>query len=438
MFVYMMMKGIVAVLLATVVACSAFYENSEDVVELTEKNFAANVIGSDHVWVVEFFAPWCGHCKHFAPEYSRAAKNLHGIVHVGAVNCDNEKQLCGAFGIQGFPTVKIFPWSTVPSPNGEPGQVTKEPVDYNGQRSASSLARAAIDMIPNFVHKVDAKAEEKFLGNSLGKVLLFTDKKSVPTLFKALALEYRNRLHFGCIKSSEKELVEKYKVEKFPTVLVLPKGEETQVAFDGKVGFDPLNTFLKKYAPPARNMRGAEESQEESNFGPAKPIDPKEYELKRITNADEWKENCVDRSGMCAVAILDPYNYPDDLPRQEELLKQLAEQYLGKLHLMWFAAREQPSFCEAFGISNFPALVLVNPSRNDKHKTRFSLFRGAFDDESLSDYFDRFLSGGRGAVVLDKEFEIRSVNPEDYLAPKEPLDDEDLDDVVIGEKKEEL
>jgi len=434
-----MMKGVVAVLLATVVACSAFYENSEDVVELNEKNFASNVIGSDHVWVVEFFAPWCGHCKHFAPEYARAAKNLHGIVHVGAVNCDDQKQICGAFGIQGFPTVKMFPWSTVPVPNGEPGQVMKEPTDYNGQRTASSVAKAAIDMLPNFVHKVDQPSEEKFLDDPLGKVLLFTDKRSVPTLFKALALEYRNRLKFGWIKNTEKELVEKYGVENFPTVLVQKKDDTTFYKFGGKVGFDALNDFLKPYAPRPRNMYAQNTPEEEENVVSAKPIDPTEFELKRITSAEDWQANCVERSGLCGVAVLDPYNYPEDLPKQEELLNELATQYTGKLHLMWFAAREQPSFCEALGISNFPSFMLINPARTESQKTRVSHFRGAFDEESLSSYFDRFLAGGRGASVLDKQFEFRTVNPEDYLAPKEELDeDDDVDVKVEKTNKEEL
>jgi len=434
-----MMKSIVVVLLAAVVACSAFYEKSEDVVELTDSNFAQTVIGSDYVWLVEFYAPWCGHCKQFAPEYARAAKNLHGIVHVGAVNCDEQKQICGAFGIQGFPTVKIFPWSTVPVPDGQPGQVMKEPTEYNGQRTASSLAKAAIDMVPNFVHKIDGESEEKFMKNTLGKVLLFTDKKTVPTLFKALALEYRNRLHFGWIKSTEKELVEKYGVEKFPTVLVQKKGEEEFNKFDGKVGFDALNNFLKKYSPPPRNMYTNQAPEEGEEVVSAKPIDPTEYELKRITSAEDWQTNCVERSGICAVAVLDPYNYPDDLEKQEALLTELASQYLGKLHLMWFAAREQPAFCEAFGISNFPSLMLINPARKESQKTRYSPFRGAFDEESISEHFDRFLAGGRGAVVLDKEFEIRTVNPEDYLAPKEEILDDDDVDVKIGKSdKEEL
>jgi len=434
------MKALIVMLLAAVVVCSAFYEDSEDVVELTDKNFANKVIGSDYVWVVEFYAPWCGHCKHFAPEFARAAKNLHGIVHFGAVNCDDQKQICGAFGIQGFPTVKMFPWSTVPVPNGQPGQVMKEPTDYNGQRTASSLAKAAVDMLPSFVHKVDNENEEKFLANSLGKVMLFTDKKNVPTLFKALALEYRNRLHFGWIKNTEKELVEKYGVEKFPTVLVQKKDETTTTKFEGKVGFDALNTFLKSYAPPPRAMYGEQPPEENEEVVSAKPIDPTEFELKRITSAEDWETNCVGRSGLCAVAVLDPYNYPDDLPKQEEMLTELASQYTGKLHLMWFAAREQPSFCEALGISNFPSLMLINPARSETQKTRFSQFRGAFDEDSISTYFDRFLAGGRGATVLEKQFEFRTVNPEDYLAPKEELvdDDDDVDVSVHKTGKEEL
>jgi len=51
--------------------------------------------------VVEFYAPWCGHCQRLAPEYEKAATNLKGMIKVGGVNCDEEKQLCGQYGIQG-------------------------------------------------------------------------------------------------------------------------------------------------------------------------------------------------------------------------------------------------------------------------------------------------------------------------------------------------
>jgi len=65
------------------------YGKNSDVIELTKDNFAKQVFSSEHVWLIEFYAPWCGHCKQLAGDYEKAAKNLKGIVRVGAVNCDN-------------------------------------------------------------------------------------------------------------------------------------------------------------------------------------------------------------------------------------------------------------------------------------------------------------------------------------------------------------
>jgi len=52
--------------------------SSGDVVTLTSTNFDRLVKNGDEVWIVEFYAPWCGHCKQLVPEYSKAAKALKG------------------------------------------------------------------------------------------------------------------------------------------------------------------------------------------------------------------------------------------------------------------------------------------------------------------------------------------------------------------------
>ena len=53
-----------------------------DVVELDPKNFPKEVLKSDSVWIVEFYAPWCGHCQRLVPDYTKAAKALKGVVKV--------------------------------------------------------------------------------------------------------------------------------------------------------------------------------------------------------------------------------------------------------------------------------------------------------------------------------------------------------------------
>jgi len=57
-------------------ACYALYPSSSEVVDLNPANFDRLVMQSDAVWIVEFYAPWCGHCQQFVPEYSKAATAL--------------------------------------------------------------------------------------------------------------------------------------------------------------------------------------------------------------------------------------------------------------------------------------------------------------------------------------------------------------------------
>jgi len=60
------------------------------------------------VWMVKFFAPWCGHCKKMASAWEEYAKAAEGIYHVAEVDCTVEKDIAQAQGVRGFPTLKLF------------------------------------------------------------------------------------------------------------------------------------------------------------------------------------------------------------------------------------------------------------------------------------------------------------------------------------------
>ena len=79
-----------------------------NVENLTPYLFQHDVLGSSKPWLVEFYAPWCGHCTRFAPEYESVALVLKGRVKVGKVNCDKYSGMCNRAAITGYPTVRFY------------------------------------------------------------------------------------------------------------------------------------------------------------------------------------------------------------------------------------------------------------------------------------------------------------------------------------------
>ncbi len=75
-------------------------------VELTQENFETTVRGNPMV-VVDFWAPWCGPCRGFAPVYEKASE-AHPDVIFAKVNTDEQQELAGAFGIRSIPTLMVF------------------------------------------------------------------------------------------------------------------------------------------------------------------------------------------------------------------------------------------------------------------------------------------------------------------------------------------
>ena len=81
------MQALVHIMLALVAlfassAHALYGGRGSAVVEATDKTFKNEVLQHPGVVIVEFYAPWCGHCKSLAPEYEKAASHLHGVVKV--------------------------------------------------------------------------------------------------------------------------------------------------------------------------------------------------------------------------------------------------------------------------------------------------------------------------------------------------------------------
>lgn len=72
-----------------------------------DANFAKEVLDSEGVVVVDFFATWCAPCKMLAPIIEELSSEMENV-KVFKVDVDESPQVSGQYGIQSIPTIKIF------------------------------------------------------------------------------------------------------------------------------------------------------------------------------------------------------------------------------------------------------------------------------------------------------------------------------------------
>lgn len=75
------------------------------ITNVNEANFEQEVLKSDKVVLIDFYAEWCGPCKSLAPTLEKFAEDNQDKVKVVKINVDESPNLAGAFGVQSIPTL---------------------------------------------------------------------------------------------------------------------------------------------------------------------------------------------------------------------------------------------------------------------------------------------------------------------------------------------
>jgi protein disulfide-isomerase A1 len=187
-----------------------------DVLSLTASDFADKV-DNEPLILVEFFAPWCGHCKALAPHYEEAATALkEKDIKIAKVDCVDQADLCQAHGIQGYPTLKVFKNGT--------------PADYQGPRKADGIISYMIKQSLPAVTQVTSGNFDEFKSADKFVAIAYVSSTSDAPLaaFSSVAEAHRDDYLFGMSTDSAVFASENITP---PTVVVYRAFDEPRVPY---------------------------------------------------------------------------------------------------------------------------------------------------------------------------------------------------------------
>ncbi|CAH1796208.1 unnamed protein product [Owenia fusiformis] len=267
---------------------------ASDVIDLTDSNFDSVVNGEDII-LVEFFAPWCGHCKRLAPEYETAAtalKKNDPPVALAKIDCVGDgKDKCQQYGVSGYPTLKIFKNGEVSAPYEGP----RESAGIIGymRKKAGPVTKVlnSVENAKNFVTKDDADDNAVVVG-----FFESADSDGAKT-FKKLADALSEDFMFGVSTDSaiNKEFKQKDSVVIFRPKRLQNKMEGATAEFDGDVSsLTDLKTFVNN------NINGLVGHRTQGNQEQfQKPLIVAYYEVdyKRNTKGTNYWRNRVMKVG---------------------------------------------------------------------------------------------------------------------------------------------
>ncbi|KAI8075220.1 thioredoxin-like protein [Gongronella butleri] len=338
---------LLSAILASFASISSVLADDSNVISLTSKDFKENVDGKD-LMLVEFFAPWCGHCKALAPEYEKAATELKESIPLAKVDCTENQDLCQEHGVQGYPTLKVF----------RQGDAT----EYKGSRQADGIvsymkkqALPAVSVLDN----VDVL--NTFKGSDRMVLIAYLDAEDAETrtTFDAAGNKLRDNYVFGVV--TDKEVAKAQGVEQFPSLVLYRQFDEPTVELKGAEAVKEngdIEAFLKDHSLPLLDQISGE------NFS--------QYMETGLPLAYIFTDNEEDHAKLDAV------------------VRPIAQKYKGKVSFAHLDAKLYGGHANNVGLKEgqWPALAIQNLETAAKFP-----YTGELTTEAFGEYVDKFVAG---------------------------------------------
>lgn len=322
------MRGFAAWTLAALAAacvCGATEEASSNVVTLTKENYSQFVV-EEPLSLVEFYAPWCGHCQALAPQYEEAATELlKSDIKLAKVDCTQEEGLCNDNDVTGFPTLKVF----------RHGQSTP----YSGPRKADGIVSYMSKQKLPAVSPVSSENLEEFKKKDKFVLVGFCDELDETSIkeLKAFAEANRDSLVVGL---SHSDALAAENGVRLPGVVAFRSFDEPQVKL--QLAGSLSQTELQKF-----------------------------YDLESLPLLDEVSAENFMKYAMSGLPLAYYFVDPQSPTRQAEIekLTEVAKAFRGKLNMVSIDAIKFGSHAKALNLPGdaWPAFAVQSMDTGAKY-----------------------------------------------------------------------
>jgi len=349
------------------------------------------------MWFVEFYAPWCGHCKSIAPEYDKLAKALDGIVRVGGVDMTTDQAVGQPYDVKGFPTIKFF------------GLDKTKPIDYTGDRSANDMLNFAMNQAKQAAEaRLRGKGPKsnqgqqggsQSHGGGAGEVVVLTDSEFDELVMQSEDLwlvefyapwcghcqrlepewnEAANKLK-GEVKvgkidaTTQTRLAQQFGISGYPSIKMFPPGKKSMSNMEDYGGTRDASSIVSWALDKKLQF---------------KPV----LKVEQLVDREYFEQNCVQGKGICLLAFL-PHIYDTSASERNAHIEILQEiQKANRVHpiaIIWSQGGDQYETEEALELgSGYPSLIAVSVS-----KMKYATMKGAFAKKNIESFINGLITG---------------------------------------------
>jgi protein disulfide-isomerase A6 len=231
--------------------------------------------------------------------FENFAASLKGVAKAGAVNCETERELCAKYGVQGYPTLKLF--------------VEGKAIDYTGDRSPWDMHLFVSENFPTkyITNLLRPEQLQSFLADKCKQrgtswqacVVLLTSKYETSPILKALSYQFRGKIAFAEARAGNQQLAKELGATSFPTLLVICGGDkDASEKYEGPMDVASIGKYLAEFEGKQRCSALAKAAKQKAQkqkqrLKELKAMKPEAFEKMKISELkallNELGEECV-------------------------------------------------------------------------------------------------------------------------------------------------